>query len=118
MSWLFEDPTTLIVAGLLIEGLLAVALVKSGRALLIAAMAGVLILVGLGVLVERLVVTDREQIETTLNEVCTALEANEVPGVLSHIDPAATGMRSRVQSDLSSAHITEVRLFDLEIQVD
>ena len=118
MSWLFEDPTTLIVAGLLIEGLLVVALVKSGRGLLILAMVGVLILMGLGLLVERLVVTEREQIEATLDGVTTALEANDVEGVLRYIDPAASGMRSSVRAALAGAHITDARIYDLEVEMD
>lgn len=118
MSWLFEDPTTLIAAGVLIEALLAVALVKSGRILLIAAMVGVLALVGLGVLVERLVVTEREQIEATLDGVTTALEANDVEGVLRFIDPAAAGMRSSVRSAVSEARITDARIYDLVAHVD
>ncbi|HEV3340328.1 MAG TPA: hypothetical protein VG125_08220 [Pirellulales bacterium] len=118
MSWLFEDPTTLIVAGALIEVLLAVALVKSGRAVLALPMIGVLALVGLGVLVERLVVTDGERVETALNGVCRALMANDVEDVLSYIDPEAGGIRSHVRSALPSAHITDARLYDLMIHVN
>ncbi|HVX12100.1 MAG TPA: hypothetical protein VHC22_13045 [Pirellulales bacterium] len=118
MSWLFEDPTTLIVAGLLIEALLAVALVKSGRGLLMLAMAGVLLLIGLGVLIERLVVTSREQVQDTLDAVAAAVQANDVDRVLSHVDPAASGMRMQVRAALGSAHVTEVRLYDLVIEVN
>lgn len=118
MNWLFEDPTTLIVAGVLMEALLAVAVVKSGRGTLILPMIGVLVLVGLGVLVERLVVTEREQVETTLDGVCQALMANDVEGVLSYIDPQAGDIRSNVRSMLPQAHITDARLFDLIIDVN
>lgn len=118
MSWLFEDPTTLIVAGLLIEVLLGIGLVKSGRGALVLPMIGVLVLVGLGVLVERLVVTDREQVEAALDGVCGALMANDVEGVLSHIDPQAAGVRSNVQSIVPRARITDARLYDLVIRVN
>lgn len=118
MSWLFEDPTTLIVAGLLIEVLLGIGLFKSGRGALVLPMIGLLVLVGLGVLVERLVVTDREQVEDSLDGICRALMANDVPGVLSYIDPEAGGIRSHVQSMLPRAHITDARLYDLVINVN
>ena len=117
MSWLFEDSTTLIVAGLLIEALVVVALIKSGRGVLVLAMIGVLIVIGLGVTIERFVVTDHERIEATLNGVAAALEANDVDGVLSYIDPAATTMRSQVRSALAGAHITEARIYDLEVEM-
>jgi hypothetical protein len=118
VSWLFEDPTTLIIAGLLIEVLLGIGLFKSGRGVLALPMIGVLVLVGLGVLVERLVVTDREQIETTFDGLCRALMANDVEGVLSYIDPEAGGIRSHVRSILPRAHITDARLYDLVIHVN
>lgn len=118
MSWLFEDPTTLIVAGVLIEGLLAVGLVKSGRGILAVPMLVVALIFGLGVLVERLVVTDREQIEDVFHGVCRALQANDVDGVLDYIDPAATGMRGQVRNVISAAHITDARIYDLEVEVD
>ena len=118
MSWLFEDPTTLLVAGLLIEALLVVALVKTGRAILVLAMVGVLAIMGLGLLVERLVVTDREQIEATLDGVASALEANDVEGVLRYIDPAASGMRANVRAALAGVHVTDARVYDLEVDVN
>lgn len=118
MSWLFEDPTTLIVAGVLIEALLAVALVKSGRGALIPAMVGVLAVVGLGVLVERLVVTEREQVEATLDGVAAALEHNDVEGVLRFIDAAAGDIRSYVKSILPQLRITDARIYDLIININ
>jgi hypothetical protein len=108
----------MIVAGLLIEGLLVVALINTGRGALVWAMAGVLVLIGLGVLVERLVVTDHEQIADVLDGVAAALEANDVEGVLSYIDPKATGMRASVRMALSGAHITDAQVYDLEVGVN
>jgi hypothetical protein len=118
VSWFFEDPSTFILAGLLIEALLVVALVKTGRGVLILAMVGVLALVGLGLLVEHLVVTDHEQIEATLDGVTSALEANDVEGVLSFIDPAAGAMRANVRMALAGAHITDARVYDLVVEVN
>lgn len=118
MSWLFEDPTTVIVAGVLIEVLLVVALKNTGQRAILWAMGGVLLLVGLAVLVERLVVTDREEISDTLDGAIAALEANDIDRVLSHIDPQATGMRASVRMALANAHITDARVYDLEVKVN
>lgn len=118
MTWLFEDPTTLVIAGVLIEGLLAVGLVKSGRGVLAVPMVILALLLGVCLLVERLVVTDREQIEDVFNGVCRALAANDVDGVLDYIDPAAANMRSQVRNVLAGARITEARIYDLEVEVN
>jgi hypothetical protein len=117
LSWLFEDPTTVIVAGILIEVLLAVAMFNTGRGALAWAMAGVLIVVGLAVAIERVVVTDREQIGDTLEGIASALEANDVERVLSFIDPASSGMRSSVRMALANARISEARVYDLVVEV-
>ncbi|HEX7376879.1 MAG TPA: hypothetical protein VF278_07190 [Pirellulales bacterium] len=118
MSWLFEDPTTILVAGVLIEALLVVALVNSGQRAIVWAMAGVFALLCLGVLIERIVVTDREEISDTLDGVLTAIQANDIEGVLSCIDPQAASMRASVRTALASAHITEARVYDLEVAVN
>lgn len=118
MSWLFEDPTTVIVAGVFLEVLLAVALFNTGRGAIAWAMAGVFVLVGVAMLVERVVVTEREQIADALAGVASALEANDVERVLSFIDPAASGMRGSVRTALANARIHEARVYDLVVELD
>ncbi|MEX0713723.1 MAG: hypothetical protein WD278_15395 [Pirellulales bacterium] len=97
MSWLFEDSTGLIVAGVAIELVLAVALIKTGRGTLATVMLGALILVLAGVAVEKLVMTDRERVEAELDALAKALEANNVQRVLSHIHPSAAVVRARAR---------------------
>ncbi|HEV7221105.1 MAG TPA: hypothetical protein VGN42_00290, partial [Pirellulales bacterium] len=110
MSWLFEDPTTLLVAGVLIEALLAVALINSRQTKLAWAMLGVMALMILGLSIERLVVTDYEQIETVLDATAASLAANDVEGVLAKIDPQAAGMRQQVQATLGHAHVNAAHI--------
>ena len=116
MSWLFEDPTTLIVAGVLIEALLAVALVNSRQTKLAWAMLGVMALMMLGLSIERLVITDYEQVETILDATAASLAANDVEGVLAKIDPEAAGMRQQVQATLSHAHVSAAHIRDLSVR--
>jgi len=118
MSPLTEDPTLLIAAGVLIEALLAVALVKSGRTVLIAVMVGVLAIVLAGVIVERLIVTPREEVETTLYTAAREVEQNDVQGVLSHVDPAAADLRANVRSWLPKIRVREVAIRSLRIEVN
>ena len=116
MSWLFEDPTTLIVVGVLIEALLAVALVNSRQTKLAWAMLGVMALMMLGLSIERLVITDYEQIESILDATAASLAANDVEGVLAKIDPEAAGMRQQVQATLSHAHVSAAHIRDLSVR--
>ena len=63
MTTLIEDPTPILVVGILIEAVLAIALLRTGRGVLLWAMLAVAGLTGLGLLLERWVVTERERVE-------------------------------------------------------
>lgn len=116
MSWLFEDPTLLLVTGCLIEALLAVVLVNTKQLKVVLAMAGVLALVLAGLAVEQWVVTDYERIEAALDATARAVQNNDLERVLDHIDPDATGMRQSVSAFLSRARVSDAHLKDLKIR--
>jgi hypothetical protein len=98
MSVLLENPLPIAVAGGLVAlvALLVFLSRRSGASLaaLAAIVAITLALVG----VERFVVTDREQIEAETLGMADAIEANDVAGVLDHIDPAAATIRTDVEA--------------------
>src|SRR5690606_38542231 len=56
--------------------------------------AGVAVLTLLMLVVEKLVVTDREAVEAAVVEVFDAIEANDLPGVVEWIDPAAANVKA------------------------
>lgn len=116
MSWLFEDPTTLLVAGVLIEGLLAVVLINTRQLKVVLAMVGVLLLVLAGIAIEQIVVTDYERIEAVLDGTARSLRANDVAGVLERIDPQAVDMRRRAEGALSQARISDAHFKDLKVR--
>ncbi len=115
MSWLFEDPTLLLVAGGLIEALLAVVVVNTRQLKVVLAMAAVLALVLTGLTIEQLVITDYERIQSTLEATAQAVQANDVEGVLEHIDPQATGMRQQVAGILRQARVRDAHIKDLQV---
>lgn len=118
MAWLFEDPSTVLMAGTLILILLGVVLYQTGQARVLLAMAGVLVVMLVCVAIEIGVVTDREEVENTLYATADLIEANDVGGVLAHVAPEAGQMRSAVEANLSRWKITEARITDLSIEVD
>ncbi len=83
------------------------------------ALGGVLV-VTLGlVLVERLIVTDREAILTQQQGVLAAVEANNVPATLTFIDPNAANVRSDAQTLMPQVKVNRARrLGDVEVQLD
>lgn len=119
MNWIFASPWPILIAGLVIEVLLLAALIRSGRGALLAAVAGVGVLTGLLLLVERLIVTETEQVEATLDELSAALVRNDLNAVLAFISPTANDVRTLAQTSLPSVVINEAHIgSDLSIQVN
>ena len=112
-----ESPWPILVFGIIAEAVLAVALVRTGRGIYLAAMAGVAIAVLLGVLVERLVVTDRKLVAQTIDGAAAALEANDLNRVLQFVSPTADDTRERARQALGLAEFVEVKVRNLEIAI-
>jgi hypothetical protein len=118
MSWLLEDPTWWWVGGAALLAMLGIALVQTGRGALLGAMAGVLVLTALGLAVEWLVVTPREEVEGSLEQLRAALEANDISGVLAGLHPNAGALRQEAESRLPDMQVQEARVSGLEIGID
>jgi len=88
MTWLVENPLPTMFVGGLTAAVLAVAYYQTRRGVLLVALAGVVVLAGVLLLVERLVVTDVERIDATILAAAAALERNDRAAVLAHISPS------------------------------
>src|SRR5262245_57578573 len=97
MTIFLESPWPAIAIGVALELLLAFALVQTGKGKLIAVMVVVaLATVGL-VVVERMIVTPREEVEDFLYETARLLETNNPPAVLARFS-ALSPRRNEAQS--------------------
>ncbi len=94
---LFEDPTALYVALGLAEVVLAVMWFMRRHRPLLYWMLGLVALAGVLFAVERLVVTDREQIVLNAREAAQRLEANDVAGACEFLDDPCRGQFREAQ---------------------
>ena len=118
MAWLFETPWPGFFVCLVAALALGVMLLRTGRGQLLWAMAAVAILAIVLVTVERLVVTDREQVEDTLDRLAAALKKNDAPQVISFISPSNQGLRSYAAQQLKRARIRDAKITgDLSVQI-
>ena len=74
---MLESPWPILIIGLVFETVLAIALFRMGRGIVLALMGGVALLVLLGVLIERFTVTDTKLIRQTLEAAAAGLQANK-----------------------------------------
>ncbi len=122
MTWLVETPWPSVALGLVLEIILAIALVRTGRGTILVAMVLVLALTGGLVVLERVVVTQTEEVENALDAVAASLEANDAAAVLAGFT-SNSPRRGEVQAALArvtvkSAHVggdLEVRFNELTI---
>jgi hypothetical protein len=115
---MLESPWPILILGLLVEAVLAIALFRSGRGALLWAMGGVALIVLLGVLIERNTITDTKRVRQTLLEVALELEANRPEQVKACIVPGPDGNPARKEVDwaIGRAEFHQISLSNLEVK--
>jgi hypothetical protein len=79
---------------------------------------GVVAVTLLLVVVERLVVTDREQVESAVVELMLAIEQNELPTVLAMIDSVAAEVRSDAETLMTLVRVDDTGAASLRVEVE
>lgn len=118
MDWLFESPWTVIIVGVAVELVLGLMFLNTGRVVVLVAMAVVAAVVALGVFVERVVVTEREEIEGALYGAATALEANDLDRLFTYVGPEAQPLRARAAEVVPRFRILEAKVRQLQVSVN
>ena len=118
MIALLESPWPILFIGIGVEAVLAVFLLRTGRGWALWAMLGVGLLTLTGLGLERLVLTDREAVEDTLDACAAAVEANDLDRLLGHISPTAPKTQDDARFVLSRVDVRKARINNLEIKVN
>ncbi|MBA4016826.1 MAG: hypothetical protein C0483_06540 [Pirellula sp.] len=123
MSWFTENPLPPVLIGVILEALLVVVLMRTGKKSVLWGMVGLAALVAGIVVLERSIVTPREEVKQAIEEIRALVEANDRPALLQRIDsnPGVAELRNRVQSDLAQVHVDQAKVTDLrdeDIKID
>jgi len=113
-----ESPWPILFIGIAIEAVLAFLLLQTGRGKFLIAMIGVAALVGVGLIVEHFVITDRKAVTQTLDAAVAAVKKNDINGVLDCISPSAQEARDKSRWLLGLVDVQEGHISDLEIKVN
>ncbi len=117
MTTLMENPFPIILVGVLAVAVCAAALVRTGRGIFLVAIGAIALLTFAGVLVEKLVVTQREEVEQVIDAATAAVRANQMEGVLEQLSPDAGRARDLIRWAFGRVTFEDVRLTRLEIRV-
>ncbi len=105
MTWWTENPVPILVFCVAAIAIIAIAFLQTGRKWCLYAGVAVVLLAASALVVDQVVITDREQIEITLRDLADLVGANDVPGVLAHIAADATRMRNDAERYLTRYQI-------------
>jgi hypothetical protein len=123
MTWLMENPTAIIVGGVMAELFLLAMPIREGRGGFFSATFLVAIATCLLLIAQKVVVTDEEAMRSTLESVAKALSKNDLDEVMSYIDPQAKEFRERISSHFpdfvySDVHVAGDVEFDHQPEAD
>ncbi len=99
MTWVLEQPIYILILGGLTFAFLGYAWWQTGYRAMFHAMLAVAALTAGLLILERLVVTDVEKIEDTLDQIARDVESNDLPKILSHVYSGATETYARAQRE-------------------
>ena len=118
MTWILENSVPAIIIGGLTAAMLGGGWLQTGRKWLLYLMIAAIVLTFGAVILERVVVTDREQVTATLHEIAAAFERNDIDAALQYTYSGAPEVRSQATGELGRYEFTAVDIKrNLEIEV-
>jgi hypothetical protein len=118
ITWFTEDPTMILVIGGLILLVLGGFFLKSGRVAILLAMAGVALVMGAAVVIDRLVVTDREAVANTIYDAAALAEKNDFKTLFGFISPSAPEVKAEAQRWIGGTKLKSVSISAMEVTVN
>jgi hypothetical protein len=113
-----ETPLLAILIGGLTTAILASGWLRTGKQWLLYLMVAAILLTVGAVILERAVMTDREQITATLHEIADLVERNEIDAAFEYAHSSSPEVRSEAAGELTQYEFHEVSIRrNLEIQV-
>ncbi len=109
MNALLENPLTICAVGALLATVALVVFLARRSLASLVTLTGIVLLTLAALGVERYVVTDREQVQASVAAMLAAIEANDAPGVVAWIDPAAKRMRADAAALMPQIKVEKAR---------
>lgn len=109
-SWLVEDPTPILILGGIGAAIFAAVVFFTGRVVYLTGAGIALAVMGMALLTDYLVITDRERIEDVIAAGAAAMEANRVDDVLKLVSPKATKLHELARSTMQMVTFQRIRV--------
>jgi hypothetical protein len=119
VSWLFENQILIAAIGIVVMLALGMAWSATGRKEWLYGMGVAFVLMVVGLIVEHVVVTDREAIRATLVRIAHDVQRNDRAAVLRHIYSGKPELKRKAEGELPNYQFTECRITRIhQIDID
>jgi len=119
MTWLFETPTYILSFGGLTTACLFGGWIQLRHRRLAYLTAISILITGCLLIVEQYVITPREEVEITIQQIARDLESNRLSRVVQHIHSKAPDIRQQAETEFSNYHFERISIRGkIEIEVD
>lgn len=108
--WPFDQPLYIVVTGIVLGVIVGGLWMASGRKEMLFALGGVVALTVVWLIVERVVVTDREEIRATLVEIARDVQNNDLNRLLGHLSQSNPSLAQRAKAEMPNYKFTECRI--------
>jgi hypothetical protein len=115
MLWLYEQPLAIVALGVALILALGAAWSASGRKELLIACGVAFVLLVAGLIVEKVVVTDREAVRATVLQIARDVQHNDRRAVLAHIHSGSPQLRKQAEAELPKYQFTELRITKIHL---
>ncbi|MCG8450352.1 MAG: hypothetical protein MI725_12345 [Pirellulales bacterium] len=117
MAFLLENPLPIYAVGAVLMTFCGLVFLARRNVPSLLALGGAVLLTLILVVVELVVITDGEQIEAVAVALMAALEENDMPGVLAHIDPASTQVCSDTETLMPLVQVADTSASLVKVEV-
>ena len=119
MNYFLESPVPTVLLGIAFLTVAVLFYLQTRSRIAFASVVLVALLTILGVVAERMIVTEKEEVEEVIYGLAAAGEANDINGVLAYLSPKATHIRRLVQQYMPDSKVEKVRFLGaVTISVD
>ncbi|MDA1049403.1 MAG: hypothetical protein O3C40_02845 [Planctomycetota bacterium] len=118
MSWLLENPTTVLVLGGITAVVFGAIWLQTGRKIELYIMLAIITSVAAVLVAGRFWNSERQRVKATLYQIAADVERNDVNAVLAHLHPRKAAVRQRAAAEMPKYKFEQVTIKrNLEIEV-
>ncbi len=118
MTWLFENPIPLMVIGGVIGIILLILVYQTGQPRWLYIFGGFVLVMGGLLVAEKLIVTPREKLLTTIEDGASAVRVNDWTRAMTFVVPQSKQTAKQLQGDSRSYKIKELDILTRDLRFD